>query len=165
MGILQSLLSILLLFSLAIGIGGIAPADARTIQFQWSGDGGYRARGSFQYDEKTSPTVIHEEGSGRTEAIEKLVISFHDSAGREIARYDNVIDGVSGANYFQLNFDTRTGEFFGAIDIGGESAGETYLKGIVNKNLSLFRVEKGDTVMDEDRSPDIVARPLPLLPG
>jgi hypothetical protein len=153
---LKFLLSILLLLSLSIGMGNIPPASARTIQFQWSGDSGYQMRGWFAYDEKTAPVVIHEEGAGKTRAIANLSLFFIDREGRSLDRYDNVVDGVSKANYFQVNFDRRTGEFFGAIDLGGESAGENYLKGIVDQDLSLFFVENGDQVVDEDGSPEIV---------
>ncbi|MEG3439616.1 hypothetical protein V0288_20985 [Pannus brasiliensis CCIBt3594] len=154
------LFSIVLLLSLSIGITPIAPALAVTIEFSWSGNNGYTARGSFRYDEKTAPALIHEEGAGRTKVIEKLEISFLDPRGKEIARYDNVFGGVSDANYFRFNFDTRTGEIFGSIDLGGESAGETYLKGIVKENLALFHVGEDDVTIDEDRSPEIVTRPL-----
>jgi hypothetical protein len=153
---LKFLLSILLFLSLLIGMGNIPSASARTLQFQWSGDSGYRIRGWFEYDEKTAPVVIHEEGAGKTRAIDNLSLFLIDREGHSLDRYDNVVDGISKANYFQVNFDTRTGEFFGAIDLGGESAGETYLKGIIDENLSLFFVENGDRVVDEDGSPKIV---------
>lgn len=155
MGFWKYLFSIVLLLSLSIGMIPIAGARAVTIEFSWSGDNGYTARGSFRYDGKTAPAVIHEEGSGRTKVIEKLGISFLDRRGKEIARYDNVIGGVSDAKYFRFNFDTRTGEIFGSIDLGGESAGEIYLKGIVNDNLALFHVGEDDVTMDGDRSPEI----------
>jgi hypothetical protein len=157
--ILKSFFSILLLLSLAVGIAGIAPAGARTLDFRWSGGAGYTASGSVEYDEMKAPAVIDENGPGKTKILDRLSITFRDPSGREIARYDDVMNGVAKTEYFQFHFDTRTGELFGAIDLGGESAGEFYLKGIVNDNLSLFRVEGNDIAMDEDDSPEIVVDP------
>ena len=45
---------------------------AVTIDFQWSGNQGYTAKGSFSYDEKTSPTIFSEKGSGKTQVLEKF---------------------------------------------------------------------------------------------
>jgi hypothetical protein len=132
-----------------------------TINFQWSGDGGYTARGSFSYDQKTAPTILREKGAGKMRILKDFQVSFYDLKGQEIAKYNNVKDGFSQTNYFQFNFNTKTGQVFGAIDLGGESSGETYLKGIVNDNLALFRVEGGDLVMDEDNSPEIITQSFP----
>jgi hypothetical protein len=153
---MKRLLSIILLTLLSINIFNIAPIQAETIEFQWSGKGGYTVWGWFQYDETTAPLIFTEAGSGQTQVLERLQISFHDPAGREIASYDNVIDGVAKAEYFQFNFDRQRGKIFGNIDLGGESSGETYWKGVVNDSLSIFQVDGEDSVMDSDSSPIIL---------
>jgi hypothetical protein len=131
---------------------------AVTIDFQWSGKGGYTAKGSFSYDETKAPAIFSEKGSGKMQVLENFQVSFYDSDGQKIARYNNVREGFSQTNYFQFNFNTKTGEVFGEIDLGGEATGETYLKGLVNDNLSLFRVNSRDVVMDEDDSPEIITQ-------
>ncbi len=93
---------------------------AVTIDFQWLGNQGYTAKGSFSYDEKTAPTIFSEKGSGKTQVLENFQVSFYDNSGQEIAKYDNVSQGVSSANYFPFNFNTKTGQVFGSIDLGGE---------------------------------------------
>ena len=97
---------------------------AVTIDFQWLGNQGYTAKGSFSYDEKTAPTIFSEKGSGKTQVLENFKVSFYDNSGQEIAKYDNVSEGISSANYFQFNFNTKTGQVFGSIDLGGEGMGE-----------------------------------------
>jgi hypothetical protein len=131
---------------------------AVTIEFQWSGDRGYNAKGSFSYDETTAPSIFSEKGSGKMQVLDNFQVSFYDNSGQKIARYDNVSEGISTANYFQFNFNTKTGQVFGAIDLGGEANGETYLKGVVNDNLALFHIDSGDMVMDEDDSPEIITQ-------
>ncbi len=116
------------------------------------------AKGSFSYDEKTAPTIFSEKGSGKMQVLEDFQVSFYDNSGQEIARYDNVSEGISSANYFQFNFNTKTGQVFGSIDLGGEGMGEIYLQGVVNDNLALLRVESVDLVMDEDDSPEIITQ-------
>jgi hypothetical protein len=129
---------------------------AVTIDFQWSGNQGYIAKGSFSYDQTTAPTIFSEKGSGKMRVLENFQVSFYDGSGQEIAKYDNVNGGVSTADYFQFNFNAKTGQVFGSVDLGGEGMGEIYLKGVVKDNLTLFRVESGDVVMDEDDSPEII---------
>jgi hypothetical protein len=131
---------------------------AVTIDFQWSGNQGYTAKGSFSYDEKTAPTIFSEKGSGKMRVLEDFQVSFYDNSGQEIAKYDNVSEGISSANYFQFNFNTKTSQVFGSIDLGGEGMGEIYLQGVVNDNLALLRVESADLIMDEDDSPEIITQ-------
>ena len=90
--------------------------------------------------------------------LENFQVSFYDNSGQEIAKYNNVREGISSANYFQFNFNTKTGQVFGSIDLGGEGMGEIYLQGVVNDNLALLRVESVDLVMDEDDSPEIITQ-------
>jgi hypothetical protein len=155
---MKKTLLILMLGLLWFGIVNNQAVLAVTIDFQWSGDRGYTAKGSFSYDQTKAPAIFSEKGSGKMQVLENFQVSFYDSDGQEVARYNNVREGFSQTDYFQFNFNTKTGQVFGAIDLGGEATGETYLKGVVNDNLSLFRVDSGDVVMDEDDSPEIITQ-------
>jgi hypothetical protein len=137
---------------LASGFIFIPDAEAVTVEFQWHGTTGYFAKGSFSYDEKTTPQIISEKGSGKTKDLNSLVVSFYDPSGKPIAKYENATAGIAKGNYFEFNFDTVTQQLIGQIDLGGEFSGETYLKGTVDKNLSLFTVEKSgsERILDED---------------
>ena len=85
--------------------------------------------------------VIRERGTGKTQAIDSLVVSFYNPAGETIASYSNIADGVATGNYFEFNFNPATEQLLGEIDLGGDSPGEMYLKGEVDRELSLIEVE------------------------
>lgn len=140
----------------------IAPAQAITFNFSWNGNEGYSATGSFSYDENTAPVTFSESGPGATQVLQSLNVSFFDPFNNFISAYDNVVNGISNGNYFKFNFNTVTQEIFGLIDVGGEVAGDTYLKGTVNTNLSLFQVPQSgsDTIVDSN-SGTLVAKAAP----
>lgn len=137
---LLSTLTLTIGTALAIAFTAVAPAQAITYDFSWSGNGNYSAKGSFSFDENIAPTSFSESGPGTTNFLQSLNISFFDPTNNFISAYDNVVNGISTANYFKFNFDTNTQEIFGLIDFGGEVAGDTYLKGTVNSDFSLFQV-------------------------
>jgi hypothetical protein len=147
---------IILLLSIFIfllgGLMSISPAHAITIDFQWTGSTGYLAKGSFSYDETKAPKIISEKGSGKTNILESLVVTFYTPSGELISRYEDIVDGVAKGNYFEFNFDTETQQLFGVIDIGGEVSGETYLKGTINDNLSLFSIDNSglEKILDDN---------------
>jgi hypothetical protein len=148
--------------ALIIALTGITPAHAITVNFNWNGNNNYSAIGSFSYDENTAPATFSEKGAGQTYVLQSLNVSFFDPLKNVIATYNNVVDGVSIPKYFQFNFNTVTQEIFGLIDLGGEVAGETYLKGTVNTDLSLFQVpESGTDVTIDSNSGAIVVKPAP----
>lgn len=155
---MKKIILTLLLAWLVVGNINNQGVLAVTIDFQWLGNQGYTAKGSFSYDQTTAPTIFSEKGSGKMRVLENFQVSFYDSSGQEIAKYDNVREGISAADYFQFNFNTKTGQVFGSIDLGGEEIGEIYLKGVVKDDLALFRVESEDVVMDEDDSPEIIVQ-------
>ncbi len=64
--------------SVAIAAGANNPAQAIDFIFNWLGDAGYSAVGSFSYDETTAPTIISESGSGATNFLQSLNVSFLD---------------------------------------------------------------------------------------
>ncbi|AUB38298.1 hypothetical protein COO91_04263 [Nostoc flagelliforme CCNUN1] len=60
------------------GIASNNPAQAIELNFNCQGDVGYSAIGSFSYDETTAPTIISERGSGATNFLQSLNVSFLD---------------------------------------------------------------------------------------
>ena len=62
--------------SIALAVGVTHPAQAIDFKFNWTGDAGYSAVGSFSYDEATAPTIISESGSGATKFLQSLNVSF-----------------------------------------------------------------------------------------
>jgi len=138
----------------ASGLILIPFAKAVTVDFQWTGETGYSAKGSFSYDEKTAPAIIAEKSSGQTKNLNSLVITFYNPSGKLIHTYENAIDGMAKGDYFEFNFDTVTQQLVGQLDLGGELSGETYLKGRVDETLSLITVEKSgfERVLDRNIS-------------
>jgi hypothetical protein len=132
-------------------IGEIAIAEAVTINFQWTGEKGYSAKIVFIYDEQVNSDQIIEEGRGMTEIIEDFTVSFYNPAGQSLGSYDNIKQGVSQFPYFKFNFDPQHQKVIGLIDLGGDSSGEIYLKGIVEENLKLFKIDQSgkETIYDQ----------------
>jgi hypothetical protein len=147
--------------ALIIALTGITPAQAITLNFNWNGNNNYSALGSFSYDENTAPATFSEKGAGQTHILQSFNISFFDPVNNLIATYNNVVNSTSISNYFQFNFNTVTQEIFGFIDLGGEVAGDTYLKGTVNTDLSLFQVPQSGSDVRIDSNPGaIVVKPI-----
>jgi hypothetical protein len=140
------LLILLIAFSIlfASGLAIANSAEAVTINFQWTGRTGYSAKGAFSYDEKIAPKIILEKGSGKTNSLQSLEITFYTPSGEPMSVYKDVVNGIAKGKYFEFNFDTVTQQVFGQIDLGGELLGETYLKGTINNELSLFKVGESD---------------------
>ncbi len=128
--------------AVAIGLGIGNPALAVTQKLQLETATGYLIETVFSYDDVNHPTIIHEQGKGKTEIVESMQVSFYQPSGKLIATYDNIVDGVAQGNYFEFNFQPQTGQLFGNIDLGGEFPGEMYLKGEVERQLSLIEVER-----------------------
>jgi hypothetical protein len=138
--------------ALTMAFTPISPAQAITYDFSWNGNGNYSAKGSFSFDEIIAPSSFSESGPGATNFLQSLNISFFDPANNLIAAYENVVNGVSTANYFKFNFNKNTQEIFGLIDLGGGVSGETYLQGAVNSDLSLFQVPQSGADFIIDRN-------------
>ncbi len=134
----------------------IPPATAATQIFQWQGAQGYTVKGIFEYNNERSP-VISQQGAGQTENLQSLTVSFYDPTDKLIHTYNNVNDGVAKGNYFEFHFDPTTQKLMGNIDLGGEVAGETYLKGTVGRELSLIEVDSSGKERIIDRDFDLVA--------
>jgi len=118
----------------------ILPANAVNRDFQLSSERGYRLETNFDYD-LANDGEITEKGRGKTKAIDSLQVRFYDPDGEMIASYDNIVDGIARGEYFEFNYDPNTQQLIGNVDLGGESAGEIYLKGSMEEGLTLIEVE------------------------
>ncbi|MEH2350322.1 MAG: PEP-CTERM sorting domain-containing protein [Nostoc sp.] len=106
-------------------------AQAADLTFNWKGDAGYSASGSFSYNETTTPAIISESGAGSTKALQSLNISFFSPSQELIGTKNEVVNGVSSNQFFQFNFDTTTGNLSGAFDVGtGSGIGDVFLSNV-----------------------------------
>ncbi|MDZ8238690.1 MAG: PEP-CTERM sorting domain-containing protein [Nostoc sp. ChiQUE01a] len=125
--------------SVAIAASANNPAQAIDFKFNWLGDAGYSAIGSFSYDETTAPTIITESGSGATNFLQSLNVSFLDPSQNVLGTYNTVSGGVSQSSFFAFNFDTSSETLFGPLNIGGGTGviGEYFFSGTVGNSLQL----------------------------
>ncbi|MEH2272854.1 MAG: PEP-CTERM sorting domain-containing protein [Nostoc sp.] len=132
---------------LAIAIAANDLAQATEFKFNWKGDSGYLAKGSFNYDTTTAPNVISEAGLGATNNLKSLSISFFDPLSNLINSFTPVLSGVSNYSFLRFNFDNTKEQIFGPFDVGkdDELPGDTWL----NNNLALI---------DEGFSDEVLAR-------
>lgn len=117
-------------------------ALAITQELKFDSTSGYRVKTIFSYDETQNTDIIKEQGHGKTKTINSMRVGFYKPSGELIADYDNIVDGEVVGNYFEFNFDPNTQQILGNLDIGGESAGEMYLKGEASQKLSLIEVDE-----------------------
>ena len=121
----------IILFAIALmNLVWAVPAMAMTESFQLHSDKGYRLETSFAYDETKA-----------TNNLEFLEVRFYNPDGEMMASYDNIVDGKVLGNYFEFDYDLIAHQPLGEIDIGGESAGEMYLKGSMERGFSLIQVK------------------------
>ena len=141
-GVKKFLISLLI----AIALNGniLNSALAITQDFQWASSKGYLVKGVFDYDEITASEIIAETGKGKTQQLKSLQLSFYNPHGTLIHTYNNVVDRIAQGDYFEFNFDTKTQQFVGNLDLGGEIAGDVYIKGKVDGKLNLIEIESGD---------------------
>ncbi|MEJ6487279.1 PEP-CTERM sorting domain-containing protein [Nostoc punctiforme UO1] len=134
--------------ALAIAITTHDLADAAEFNFNWKGDSGYSAKGSFNYDTTTAPNVISEAGLGATKNLQSLSISFFDPFSTPINSFTPVVNSVSNYSFLRFNFDNTTQQIFGPFDVGkdDELPGDTWL----NNNLALIDEGFGDEVLAKE---------------
>jgi hypothetical protein len=152
------LLSKIAIYSIAIAIATLCfvpVANAVTQNLQFNSPKGYTIETFFSYDAANSKAIA-EHGRGKANILDSLKVNFYDPAGKAIASYDNIVDGIVRGDYFEFNYDPATQQLKGELDLGGESAGEMYLKGEANGDLSLIWIEESgeeqiiDTVSSDD---------------
>ena len=136
---------------LAIAITTNNLADAAEFNFNWEGDTSYSAKGSFNYDTTTAPSVISEAGLGATKNLQSLSISFFDPLNTLINSFTPVLSGVSNYSFLRFNFDSTTQQI-GPFDVGKDNSlpGDTWL----NNNLALI---------DENFSNQVLAKEFHLI--
>ncbi|MBD2523363.1 PEP-CTERM sorting domain-containing protein [Nostoc sp. FACHB-133] len=134
--------------ALAIAITTHDLADAAEFNFNWKGDTGYSAKGSFNYDTTTAPSVISETGLGATKNLQSLSISFFDPFSNLINSFTPVLGSVSNYSFLRFNFDNTTQQIFGPFDVGkdDELPGDTWL----NNNLALIDEGFSDEVLAKE---------------
>ncbi|MEH2369293.1 PEP-CTERM sorting domain-containing protein [Nostoc sp.] len=122
--------------ALAIAITTNNLAHAAEFKFNWKGDTGYSAKGSFNYDTTTAPSVISETGLGTTKNLQSLSISFFDPLSNLINSFTPVLSGISNYSFLRFNFDSTKEQIFGPFDLGKDDGlpGDTWL----NNNLALI---------------------------
>ncbi|MEH2194343.1 MAG: PEP-CTERM sorting domain-containing protein [Nostoc sp.] len=151
--------------SVAIAAGDNNPAQAVEFNFNWLGNAGYSATGSFSYDEATAPTIISESGSGATKFLQSLNVSFLDPSKNLLGTYNTVTGGVSQSSFFALNFDTSTQQLFGPLNIAGGTGviGEYFFNGTVGNSLALRQDvdQKGTSITLDQNSGSINASKVP----
>lgn len=119
----------------------VSPALAVTQELQLNTAMGYVVKTTFSYDDAKNPEIIAEHGRGKTQIVDSMRVSFYKPSGELIASYDNIIDGMAQGTYFEFNYQPATQQLRGEIDLGGELPGEMYLKGKVDEELSLIKVQ------------------------
>lgn len=117
-------------------------AKAVTFNFNWTGNIGYSARGSFRYDENTAPAIISESGAGPTNSLQSLTVSFFDPSNTPLQSFNTVAGGVSTSAFFQFNFNTTTQQLFGDFNVGGGTGaiGEQFFNGPIGGLLRLREI-------------------------
>ncbi len=134
--------------ALAIAITTNNVAHAAEFKFNWKGDTGYSAKGSFNYKTTTAPSVISETGLGTTKNLQSLSISFFDPLSNLINSFTPVLNGISNYSYLRFNFDSTKEQIFGPFDVGkdDEFPGDTWL----NNNLALIDEGFSDEVLAKE---------------
>lgn len=129
----------------------IAATEAVTQNFQWNGTTGYRVEGTLSYDKTIDNRVVSEKGAGLMKQLNSLQVKVYNPDDEVIGEYDNVVDGKSQNDYFELNLDPESNKIVGNIDLGGAEPGELYLKGTVDGQLSLIEIKPSGKEHSVDR--------------
>ncbi len=100
-----------------------APLSAAAIvNFSWTGNAGYTASGSFQYDPAITPVSFSETGSGPKNYVQNFNISFFSPQHSLLETGSSVVNGVSSDNFFRLDYNTQTNLISSLdADVGGTS--------------------------------------------
>ena len=123
------------------------PAIATTENLQFESDRGYRVETNFSYDQAETKNKL-----------DSLKVRFYNPDGEMMASYDNIVEGKVLGNYFEFNYDQDAHQPLGEIDLGGESAGEIYLKGSTEQGFSLIEVKQTGEEMIVDSGQWILSK-------
>ena len=148
-------------------IGAPLPALAAVVfDFSWTGNAGYKAVGSFGYDETTAPTIISESGAGPTNFLDFLSVGFFDPTNSPLQSFNTVSGGVSNSPFCQFNLDTSTETMFGSFDVGGGTGatGEQFFNGTIGGLLRLREIidPSTNTLLDSQNPGVITVQRAPV---
>jgi hypothetical protein len=150
--------------TLALSVAIANPAQAISFNFNWQGNNGYSAKGTFSYNGATAPAIISESGAGSTDYLQSLSVSFFDPANNPLQSYNTVVGGVSNSNFFAFNFDTTTHTLFGNFNVGGgpSTVGTQFFSGNIGGLLRLREIgTNGDILLDSQEPGVIITEKIP----
>lgn len=151
--IIQVLLGLLVVIAGITLFNSSAIALPTTVDFRWVGKKGYLMQGTFTYSEDTTNLrKIEQKSQGQFHAIENLIVSFYAPSGKKLKTYQNIKNHIADSPYFHFDFDREQHKIYGEIDLGGDTPGEIYLKGLVDKNLALFEIDSSgkEHILDQN---------------
>ncbi|QLE57217.1 hypothetical protein [Nostoc sp. TCL26-01] len=124
---------------MSLGLLEAVPVHAVTLNFDWTGNAGYSAKGSFSYDETQGYTTID------NSKLQSITIAFFDPSKKLLNSFAPVINGSIGYDFLDFNYDTVTKSLFGYFDVGQDNGQSTdyYLFGNVSFGLSLRNPTEG----------------------
>ncbi|MBH8552952.1 PEP-CTERM sorting domain-containing protein [Nostocaceae cyanobacterium CENA357] len=110
-----------------------ASVHAVTLNFEWTGNAGYSARGYFTYDETQGYSIVDES------KLQSLTIDFFDPSNKLLNSFAPITNGSIVYDFLDFNYDTTIKSFFGFFDVGKDDGQSTdyYLFETVGLNLSL----------------------------
>lgn len=116
-----------------------APAPAVTLNFDWTGNAGYSAQGSFAYDETQGYSTID------ISKLQSLTVSFFDPNKKLLNTFVPVSSGSIFYDFLDFNYNPATKSLFGFFDVGQDNNQTTdyYLFGNIGLNLSLRNPTEG----------------------
>jgi hypothetical protein len=124
---------------MSLGLLKATPVYAVTLNFDWTGNAGYSATGSFSYDETQGYTSID------NSKLQSIGVSFFDPSQKLLNSFAPIRDGNIVYDFLDFNYDTATKSLFGYFDVGQDNAQSTdyYLFGTVGLGLSLRNPSEG----------------------
>jgi len=156
---MKSLKGSIAFFILAGGLTlfNIAHSALITADFHWVGDGGYRAEGTFVYDNAWA--VVDAEGSNYgnfNNGLNYLEIGFYNPSSNLLYNVINAQGDAVSYAFLDFTFNTSTLSFEGGFDMGEDTgtAGEYHIYGTIGGNDSFF-VEVNGSATDSQATPRI----------
>ncbi|WP_392535859.1 PEP-CTERM sorting domain-containing protein [Nostoc sp. C117] len=125
--------------ALGLSLLEAVPVHALTLNFDWTGNAGYSARGSFSYDETQGYTTID------NSKLQSITVSFFDPSKKLLNSFAPVTNGSIVYDFLDFNYDTGTKSLFGYFDVGQDKtqSRDYYLFGNVGLGLNLRNPTEG----------------------
>ncbi|MDZ7969824.1 MAG: PEP-CTERM sorting domain-containing protein [Nostoc sp. DedSLP03] len=124
---------------MSLGLLKAVPVQAVTLNFDWKGNAGYSARGSFSYNETQGYRTIN------NSKVQSIAVSFFDPSQKLLNSFAPITNASIVYDFLDFNYDTATKSLFGYFDVGQDNAQSTdyYLFGTVGLSLSLRNPTEG----------------------